>query len=180
MNDFRLSRFTGAGYDKGRPAVVQAMWLAVNWTVLMRWWFPARLRPPVLRAFGAQIGPNVLIRHDVKIHWPWKLTVGADSWIGEGTWIIDLEPVTIGSDACVSQGVLLCTGSHDRHSPGFEYDNAPVTIGDRVWLAARSAVLRGVTVGDGATVGATALVVRDVPPGAVVRAPIAHETSGGA
>lgn len=79
--------------------------------------------------------------------------------------------MTIGSNTCVSQGVLLCTGSHDRFSPTFEFDNGPIVIGDSVWIAARATILRGVRVADGATVGATALVSRDVVEGATIRAP---------
>ena len=107
----------------------------------------------------------MLIRHDVKIHWPWKLTVGDNSWIGEGVWILNLEPVTIGSDVCISQEVLLCTGSHDRRSPTFEFDNAPISIGDGSWVATRATVLRGVTIGKDCVVGATLLVVKDVADG---------------
>lgn len=162
-----LSAFSGHGYSKGRPVLVQVLWLLVSSTVLFRWWFPNVIRLSVLRGFGAELGEGVLIRHNVKIHWPWKLSVGNNTWIGEGAWILNLEPVVIGSDVCVSQSALLCTGSHDRHSPSFEFDNAPIVIGDGVWLAARSTVLRGVTVGAGSTVGACSLVVRDVPPGSL-------------
>ena len=111
-----LSGFTGAGYDKGRNVVWQAAWMLVSGVLTTRWWCPLTLRIAVLRAFGATIGRGVLIRHNVKIHWPWKLTVGDNSWIGEEAWILNLEPVTIGSDTCISQAVLLCTGSHDRRS----------------------------------------------------------------
>ncbi|MXG89926.1 WcaF family extracellular polysaccharide biosynthesis acetyltransferase [Nocardioides flavescens] len=166
-----LSGFTGAGYDVGRGRLTQALWLLVSGTVFVRWWCPARLRVAILRAFGATIGEGVLVRHRVRVHWPWKLTVGDHSWIGEGAWLLDLEPITIGRQVCVSQDVLLCTGSHDRRSPTFEFDNAPITIGDGAWVAARATVLRGVHVGEGATIGATALVVRDVPAHATVTAP---------
>jgi putative colanic acid biosynthesis acetyltransferase WcaF len=124
----------------------------------------------VLRLFGAKIDGGVIVRHEVKIHWPWKLEVGHNSWIGEEVWILNLEQVTIGSNTCISQGVFLCTGSHDRRSPTFEFDNAPVVVGDSVWVAAKASVLRGVRVGDGATVGATALVTADVSAGTTVLA----------
>jgi putative colanic acid biosynthesis acetyltransferase WcaF len=140
----------------------------------MQWWCPNSLRTAILRKFGASLGEGVLIRHDVKIHWPWKLTVGEHSWIGEGSWILNLEPVTVGANTCISQGVLLCAGSHDRRSPTFEFDNAPIWIGDSVWIAARATVLRGVRIADGVTVGATALISRDVPAGATVLSPAAQ------
>lgn len=149
----------------------QIGWLVVSGLVVVRWWCPVSLRLRLLRAFGAEIAPGVLIRHNVRVHWPWKLRVGRDSWIGDGVWILNLEPVTIGSDVCLSQDVLLCTGSHDHRSPTFEFDNAPVEIADGAWLAARATVLRGVRVGRDAVVGATALITRDVPDGAVVLAP---------
>lgn len=169
-----LAAFTGRGYDKGRGSLAQVAWLAVSAAVLMRWWCPSRLRIAVLRAFGAEIGAGVLIRHRVRIHWPWKLTVGDHTWIGEGAWILNLEPVRIGSDVCISQDVLLCTGSHDHASPSFEFDNAPIVIGDGAWVAARATVLRGVHVGHDAVVGATALVVSDVAPSEIVLAPTAQ------
>lgn len=166
-----LSGFTGAGYDVGRGKPAQALWLLTSGLVFTRWWCPARLRVAILRAFGAQIGADVLVRHRVRVHWPWKLTVGDRSWIGEGAWLLNLEPITIGSDVCISQEVLLCSGSHDRNSPTFEFDNAPIVIGDGAWIATRATVLRGVVIGADAVVGAQALVTSTVPPGAVVKAP---------
>jgi len=169
-----LSGFTGAGYDRGRGIIQQVAWLAASSLFLNHWWCPPSLRAKALRLFGAEIGEGVLIRHGVRIHWPWKLTVGDHSWIGEQAWILNLEPVTIGADVCISQGVLLCTGSHDRHSPTFEFDNAPITVGDGAWIAARATVLRGCRIGANAVVGACALVTSDVPDGAVVVAPVAQ------
>lgn len=171
---FSLRDFTGENYSRGRPFPVQVLWMLVSRCVTMRWWCPNRLRVFILRGFGARIGAGTLIRHDVRIHWPWKLTVGRDTWIGESAWILNLEPVTIGSNTCISQGVLLCTGSHDRFSPTFEFDNAPIFVGDSVWIAARATILRGVRIADGATVGATGLVAQDVADGATVLPPRAQ------
>lgn len=169
----RLASFTGRGYDKGASLPKVALWVTLGDAVVRSILCPPRLRARVLRAFGADIAPGVLIRHDVRVHWPWKLTVGADSWIGVGAWILNLEQVTIGANAVVSQQAMLCTGSHHAHDPAFEFDNAPVTVGDGAWVAVRATVLRGVTVGEGAVVGAGALVVKDVPPGERVVAPVA-------
>lgn len=166
-----LAGFTGAGYDKGRGPAWQIAWLLASGVLVTRWWCPSRLRVAVLRAFGAEIGAGVLVRHRVRVHWPWKLTVGDSCWIGEDAWLLNLEPIVLGHDVCVSQGAFLCTGSHDRRSPTFEFDNAPITVDDGAWIAARATVLRGVTVGRDAVVGAAALVTKDVPPGAVVLAP---------
>ncbi len=172
-----LAGFRGDNYDKGRGAAWQAGWLTFDSLLFRRWWFPATARAKVLRFFGADIGANVLIRHDVQIHWPWKLSIGDNSWVGVGAWILNLEPVKIGSDTCISQGVMLCTGSHDAKSPSFEFDNAPVKVGSGVWIGTRATVLRGVTVGDDSVVGACALVVKDVPAGSKLLAPTARPTT---
>ncbi|MCX4766865.1 DapH/DapD/GlmU-related protein [Streptomyces sp. NBC_01275] len=168
-----LRGFTGAGYDKGRPVWVQAAWFAALHLLFVKWWFPARWRPALLRAFGARVGQRVLIRRGVRIHWPWKLDVGDDVWIGEDAWILNLEPVTVGDDVCVSQNALLCTGSHRRRSVTFEFDNGPIRLAPGSWVAARATVLRGVTVGRGAVVGAGAVAHQDLAPGSVL-------TTGGA
>lgn len=165
-----LRGFTGAGYDKGRCLLVQAIWFAALNILFVRWWFPARWRPALLRAFGARIGRRVLIRHRVRVHWPWKLEVGDDVWIGEDAWLLNLEKITIGSDVCVSQGAMLCAGSHRRLSSTFEFDNAPIMVESGSWVAAKAVVLRGVTIGRGAVVGASAVAHRDVHPGAVLTA----------
>lgn len=134
------------------------------------------MRLQILRLFGAKIDHGVRIRHDVKIHWPWKLEIGQSSWVGEGAWILNLEPVIIGANTCISQEVLLCTGSHDRNSPTFEFDNAPIQIEDGCWVGARATILRGTKIGEGAVIGAAALVTSDVPPNSMVLHPRAESS----
>lgn len=173
----RLGQFTGVGYDKGRGVLWQATWQLASSLLVMPWFVPSRMRVVVLRAFGARIGSGVNFRSGVRVHWPWKLEIGDDSWIGERVWLLNLEPIRIGSDVCVSQAAFLCTGSHDQRSPSFEFDNSPIRIEDGAWIAARATILRGVTVGANAIVGATALVSRDVPADAKVFAPRAEQLS---
>jgi putative colanic acid biosynthesis acetyltransferase WcaF len=165
-----LATFTLRGYDKGRSRVVQALWFAVMNVVFMSWLCPAALRVFILRIFGAQIADGVLIRHRVRILWPWKLTIGADSWIGEGAWLLNLEPIDIGSDVCISQEAMLCTGNHDFYASDFRYRNAPIAVEDGAWVATRSLVLPGVTIGRHAVVGAGTTVSADVPAMTLVTA----------
>ena len=162
----RLASFKGYGYDKGRSAVWQAAWFACLNLVFCKWWCPARVRVWMLRVFGAHVGEGVLIRHRVRVLWPWKLSIADHCWIGEGVWLLNLEPITIGPDVCISQEAFLCTGSHDRHSPSFEYDNRPITVEAGAWIGARAVILRGVS----ATVPACERVDRDVPANVVYNA----------
>lgn len=164
-----LAARRGHPYDKGRGFVAQALWVAVSTLVFTQVWCPNRLRCSILRWFGARIGEGVLIKHRVTVQWPWKLTIGDNSWIGTGAELYNIDDIVIGNDVSVSQHTYLCTGSHDRDSPTFEFDNGPITIDDGAWLCARSTVLRGVTVGANAVVGATALVSHDIPADSIVR-----------
>lgn len=150
----RLVDFRGDGYDKGRSVLWQAAWVATMNLVFVKWWCPARVRTALLRLFGARVGARVLIRHRVRVLWPWKLEIGDDTWIGEGAWLLNLEHVHIGSDVCISQEAFVCTGSHDHRDPTFAFDNAPIAIGDGAWIAARAIVLRGASVSEGEVVPA--------------------------
>ncbi len=156
----RLRSFTTAGYDKGRGKVWQAAWFAVMNLVFVKWWCPASLRVTLLRTFGAEVGDRVLIRHRVRVLWPWKLSIGDDCWIGEGAWLLNLEPITLEHDVCISQEAMLCTGSHRHGDPAFAYDNAPILVGAGAWIAARAMVLRGSVIGPGMLVPAGATVAR--------------------
>ena len=152
----------GVGYDKGRSVAWQAAWFAVMNLVFIKWWLPPSLRPAILRAFGARVGERVLIRHRVRVQWPWKLSIGDDCWIGEGAWLLNLEPITIEHDVCISQDALLCTGSHKHRDPAFEFDNAPIVIKTGAWVAAKATVLRGCTVAHNEVVAAnTVRTARD-------------------
>jgi acetyltransferase-like isoleucine patch superfamily enzyme/glycosyltransferase involved in cell wall biosynthesis len=155
-----LRDFDAAGYDRGRNKTWQAAWFAMQNLVFDTWWCPASLRPRILRLFGAQIGERVFIRHRVRVLWPWKLVVKDDCWIGEDAWLLNLERITLERDVCVSQGAFLCTGSHDHRKPTFDYDNAPITIGEGAWIAAKSIVLRGAVIPPGAVVKAGSVVSR--------------------
>ena len=165
----RLATFPPGGYDKGRNALWQAAWMGFQGLFFTKWWFPRRLRPVVLRFFGATIAKDVTIRQNVRVQWPWKLTIGADTWVGEDSWLYNVEPITIGHDVCLSQGAFVCTGSHDHNSSDFHCTNKPIVIEDGVWLCTQSLVLAGVTVGTGAVVGARAIAFHDVPAGTSVR-----------
>ena len=112
-----LAARRGRPYDKGRGFAAQALWVAVSTLIFTQVWCPNRLRCAILRWFGARIGDGVLIKHRVNVQWPWKLTIGNDSWVGTNADLYNLDDIVIGSDVCLSPYVYLCTGSHDRRSP---------------------------------------------------------------
>ena len=152
------------GLERGRTGFVEGLWYLtrrVFFTTSIPW--PSGLKAGLLRLFGAQVGEGVVIKPHVTIHFPWKLVIGDHSWIGEEAWILNFEPVAIGSHVCVSQRAFLCGGNHDYRSADFRYRNAPITIGNGAWIGAQVFVAPGVEIGTEAVVTAGSVVTASIP-----------------
>lgn len=156
-----LAAYDNSNFDPGRGAVVRTVWYFLSLLVLESGWFPlSKLKCVLLRTFGAKIGSGVVIKPHVRIKYPWRLMVGDHCWIGQGTWIDNLDNVTLESNVCVSQGAFLCTGSHDHRSPTFELQISPIVVKHGAWLAAKTIVLGGAVVERGEVVSAGMIVGR--------------------
>jgi putative colanic acid biosynthesis acetyltransferase WcaF len=166
-----LASFNNSWYSPGRSTVVRALWFFAGTPIVRTAVLPfSGLKRAVLRAFGARVGRGVVIKPGVKVKYPWLLEVGDHVWIGEDCWIDNLAMVSLGSNSCISQGVYLCTGNHDWSDPSFGLITKSIRIGTGSWLAARTVVGPGVTVGNCAVTAAGSVVTKDVP---------AHEIHGG-
>ncbi len=99
-----------------------------------------------------------------------ELSIGDSTSINRGVSICAKKSIRIGSNCGIGNDCLIF--DTDFHAPGdpsrVVIDAAPVTIGDNVWLAARSIVLKGVTIGDGAVVCAGSVVATNVAPHTMV------------
>lgn len=97
---------------------------------------------------GAQVGKRLVIDH--------------------GMGVVIGETAVIGDDCIIFHGVTL---------GGLKFD--PVkrhpTVGNKVLIGTGAKVLGPVTVGDGAMIGANAVVTRDVPAGATMVGPLAQQ-----
>ncbi len=118
----------------------------------------------LLRAFGAKIGKKVIVRPTVHTQFPWKLSIGDYSWVGDHVALYSLGNIQIGKNAVVSQGSYLCAGSHDYQIDTFPIFALPVTIEDECWLATDVFIGPGVTIGKGTVVGARSSVFKSLPP----------------
>ena len=116
--------------------------------------FPTSFKCILLKLFGAKVGNGIRFKPSINIKFPWKLTIGNDCWIGEDVWIDNLENVTIGDNCCISQGVLILTGSHDAMKSSFDYTSGEIVIEDGVGLGAKSIVTSGVICGSHSILGA--------------------------
>ena len=94
--------------------------------------------------------------------------MGDWSAIGEHAFIYNLGPIRVGSQVTISQRAHLCAGTHDYSDPTLPLLKPPIEIRDQAWICADAFVGPGVTVGEGAVVGARAVAMRDVEPWHVV------------
>ncbi|MHA3772802.1 WcaF family extracellular polysaccharide biosynthesis acetyltransferase [Verrucomicrobiota bacterium sgz303538] len=122
-----------------------------------------RWRAMLLRLFGAKIGRGVHVYPSASIWAPWRIEIGDQSGVGDRVILYSQDFIRIGRRAVVSQGAHLCAGTHDYNAPGFPLITRPITIGDNVWIAAEVFIHPGVTVADGAVVGARSVVINNLP-----------------
>ncbi|WP_299127948.1 putative colanic acid biosynthesis acetyltransferase [uncultured Winogradskyella sp.] len=149
---------------RGKGVLYVQLWWLVQAT-LFKWspQFMYSWRRFLLRMFGAKIGKKVIIRPSVEITYPWKVSIGDYSWVGDDVVLYSLGEIEIGSNTVVSQKSYICTGSHHYNSETFEIYSKKVTIGNKCWLATDVYVAPAVTIGDFTVVGARSSVFSDLP-----------------
>jgi putative colanic acid biosynthesis acetyltransferase WcaF len=160
LSEFKLP----AGF-RGRSAVVVQLWWLVQATLFRASpQFMYAWRNALLRLFGARVGRNVLIRPTARIVYPWKLTIGDNSWVGDFAELYTLGPILIGRNAVVSQHAYLCTGSHDIRSRAFDITATQITVEDEAWVAAAAFIHPGVTIARGSVVAARSIIRSNTEP----------------
>ncbi len=122
----------------------------------------------LLRLFGAQIDKTAVVYSSAKIYYPSNLIMEKYSCIASDVDCYNVAPIRIGANATVSQGAFLCTASHDITDPHNRLITAPIIIENQAWIAAAAFVGMGVTIGEGAVIGARAAVFKDVEPWTIV------------
>jgi putative colanic acid biosynthesis acetyltransferase WcaF len=146
-----------------RNKIGRALWRVV-WLLLFRP-TPRPLhawRCLLLRLFGAKLGKAVHPYPSARIWAPWNLEMGDHSCLSENVDCYCVDKILIGPHATVSQYSFLCTASHDYKDPAMPLVTAPITIGERTWIAADVFLAPGVTIGDGAVVTARSSVFSDI------------------
>jgi putative colanic acid biosynthesis acetyltransferase WcaF len=122
----------------------------------------------LLKAFGAKMGKNSNVYSTAKVYYPANLVMGDNTCLASDVDCYNVAPIIIEDNVTVSQGAYLCTASHDIYDSHLPLKSAPIVLKDQVWVGARAFIGMGVTIGQGAVVGATASVYKDVEPWTVV------------
>ncbi|MGD8563299.1 MAG: acyltransferase [Desulfarculaceae bacterium] len=104
------------------------------------------------------------------------LSIGDHSFIGHDCAFNLAQGISMGKHCLIASGAMF----FDNHGHPFDAsqrrqnlpvspdDVAPISIGEDVWIGTRAIILKGVTIGDRAIVGAGSVVTRDVPADAIV------------
>ncbi|AOW17490.1 colanic acid biosynthesis acetyltransferase WcaF [Polaribacter vadi] len=153
---------------RGRNAfVVQLWWIVQSIFFKNSPQFLYGFRRFLLRLFGAKIGKKVIIRPSVKITYPWKVSIGDYSWIGDDVVLYSLGEIEIGKNVVISQKCYICTGSHDYLQSDFPIFAKKNIIKDECWLATDVFVAPGVIIGKGSVIGSRSSVYKDIAPNKV-------------
>lgn len=101
-----------------------------------------------------------------------RIIIGDGTYLNRNTEIIAQQEVRIGRHCKIAWDVVIM--DTDQHSvDGQPVIVRPINIEDEVWIGCRAIILKGVTIGTGAVIGAGAIVTKDVPAGAIVTGPAA-------
>ena len=131
---------------------------------------PSRtIRTAFLKAYLASLGQASAIQMGCRFLNGRKVYLGDRNVINFGCLFVGRHyKIQTGNDVSIGPEATILTLGHDPHSPNFANRGGDVIIGSYVWISYRAIVLPGVTIGEGAVVGAGAVVTKDVEPYTIV------------
>jgi len=160
-----LSKYNNTWYNPGASIIKRTIWLFMNAFIFKTSLIPiSRIKVSLLKAFGATIGKGVEIKPCVNIKYPWYLTIGDFTWIGENVWIDNLTSTKIGANVCISQGAMLLTGNHNYKTTTFDLIVSGIVIEDGAWIGAQTVVCPGVTIGTHAVLSVGSIANKNLLP----------------
>ncbi len=93
-----------------------------------------------------------------------SLSIGDKVYMNAGTSIEAYHELIIGNDVLIGPFVSIIDDDRHEVEPGAVRYKRPTVVGNNVWLGRNVAVLPGVTIGDGAVIGANSVVTKSIPP----------------
>lgn len=102
-----------------------------------------------------------------------SIHIGKQTLIDQGSAIMSQYKITIGDNCLIAPYSFIVDFNHSFAKSTIPinkqgYEGKPITIGNDVWIGTHSVVLPGVTIGDGAVIGAGSIVTKNVAPYTIV------------
>jgi acetyltransferase-like isoleucine patch superfamily enzyme len=131
-------------------------------------WMGGWPKPKVLNGGGTLISGGCTLWSGVRLEvGPGAtLSIGKGSYLNRNTLVVCHQAVEIDEHCTISWDVVIMD-THQHERAGLRSLPGPVRIGRGVWIGCRAIILPGVTIGEGAVIGAGAVVTKDIPPNAV-------------
>lgn len=130
---------------------------------------PKRLQ--LLDSIGLVAEQSSYIVPPFEVSYGCHITIGHNSYINSGALFLDNSYITIGDNVMVGPRVQIYTAAHSLNAEERIAGNEiarPITIKDKVWIGGGAIILPGITIGEGAVVGAGSVVTKDVKPYTIV------------
>jgi maltose O-acetyltransferase len=134
-----------------------------------------RLRTAIYRLAGVSIGPRTSVFGRLTITGPGpvhkRLVIGADCIINAPLFLDLSAEIKIGDRVSIGHHAVFVTAHHDIGTADFRAGvnyGRPILVEAGCWIAARSTILPGVTIGQSSVVASGAVVARDVPGNSLV------------
>jgi acetyltransferase-like isoleucine patch superfamily enzyme len=130
--------------------------------------------PEILGSGRVRLGRNLRLYPDLCLETQelGAIEIGDNVVISRGVHIVSYSGIAIGEGSMIGEYTSIRDANHRRDSRGVVretgHESLPISIGKRVWIGRGVMILPGVSIGDHATVGANAVVTRDVPAGVCV------------
>ncbi len=127
------------------------------------------VRELYLKAYLGRFGEKTAVQMNCRFLHGKNVFLGNHNVLNFGTLLDGRRyKITIGDQVAIGPEASILTLGHDPRSPDFADQGGAVHIGSYVWIGYRALILPGVTIGEGAVVGAGAVVTQDVPPYTIV------------
>jgi maltose O-acetyltransferase len=124
-------------------------------------------RAAILRELLGAVHKSAYIEPPFRCDYGYNIHVGKGFYANFDCVLLDVNPITIGDRVLLGPGVHIYTATHPvdpETRRSFKELGRPITIEDDVWIGGRAILCPGVTIGEGAVIGAGSVVTKDVPP----------------